>query len=159
MSRVTRELAVVNKLGLHARAAAKLVELAGRYASAITLRRADRQADAKSIMSELMVAAAKGCVLEVDAEGDHLLWVPATSGVPVAVSAWVRHDGLTGSKPQLVLRGESIAEQTATSTAADGEWEQLSVSATPERDEVLALVLRASNSGGSCRFSDLAVST
>jgi len=64
-------LKVINPLGLHARAAAQLVRLAGRYSSRITLTRFDSNitANAKSILSLLALAAAKGTELRVVAEG------------------------------------------------------------------------------------------
>ncbi len=63
---------VVNPLGLHARAAAQLVRVAGKYGSRITLRREDAAvfANAKSILSVLALAAPIGTVLLVAAEGD-----------------------------------------------------------------------------------------
>ena len=65
-------VAVVNHLGLHARAAAQLVRLAGRYRSTITLRREDSGgfANAKSILSVLALAAPFGSILRIEAEGD-----------------------------------------------------------------------------------------
>lgn len=65
-------VSVVNHLGLHARAAAQLVRLAGRYRSAITLRREDSGgcANAKSILSVLALAAPLGSVLKIEAEGE-----------------------------------------------------------------------------------------
>lgn len=62
---------VVNDLGLHARAAAQLVRLAGKYRSRITLRRDDSGAfaNAKSILSVLALAAAIGTVLTLEADG------------------------------------------------------------------------------------------
>ena len=62
---------VVNDLGLHARAAAQLVRLAGKYRSRITLRRDDSAAfaNAKSILSVLALAAAVGTVLILEADG------------------------------------------------------------------------------------------
>lgn len=65
-------VSVVNHLGLHARAAAQLVRLAGRYRSAITLRREDLGgcANAKSILSVLALAAPLGSVLKIEADGD-----------------------------------------------------------------------------------------
>lgn len=62
---------VVNSLGLHARAAASLVRLAGNFQSDIRIRRADNRvvADAKSILSVLTLAAAKGTELEIEADG------------------------------------------------------------------------------------------
>ena len=60
---------IVNRLGLHARAAAKLVRLAGRFESEITLRAGAQEADAKSIMAVMMLAAVEGTELELDARG------------------------------------------------------------------------------------------
>jgi phosphotransferase system HPr (HPr) family protein len=62
---------VVNRLGLHARAAALLVRAASRFQSRILLERADRSAsaDAKSILSVLMLAASRGTELRVTAKG------------------------------------------------------------------------------------------
>jgi len=69
---VERSLRVVNRLGLHARAAARLVRTACAYRSRIRLERADRSAsaDAKSILSVLMLAASRGTELRVSAEGE-----------------------------------------------------------------------------------------
>ena len=64
-----RELTIVNKLGLHARAAAKLVNLASGFESEITIKRGDQKVNAKSIMGIMMLAAAKGVAIEVHAEG------------------------------------------------------------------------------------------
>jgi phosphotransferase system HPr (HPr) family protein len=63
---------IVNRLGLHARAAAKLVRAATNYRSSVRLARADRSAtaDAKSILSVLMLAAARGTELKITAEGE-----------------------------------------------------------------------------------------
>ena len=63
------ELTIVNKLGLHARAAAKLVTLASSFESDITIKRGEQEVNAKSIMGVMMLAAAKGSVVEVSAEG------------------------------------------------------------------------------------------
>jgi phosphotransferase system HPr (HPr) family protein len=62
---------IVNPLGLHARAAAQLVRLAGSFKSNIKLRRTDNNviADAKSILSVLTLAAAKGVELELIVDG------------------------------------------------------------------------------------------
>ena len=64
-----REITIVNKLGLHARAAAKLVTLASSFESDIQLLRGDREVNCKSIMSVMMLAAAKGTRLEIRACG------------------------------------------------------------------------------------------
>lgn len=61
---------VRNKLGLHARAAAKLVNTAGRFESSVQLKNADKTADAKSIMGIMMLAAAQGTELELMVEGE-----------------------------------------------------------------------------------------
>lgn len=65
-----RTITVVNRLGLHARAAAKLVTLASRYRSEIELRTAQRSVSGKSIMGVLMLAAAQGTELTLSAEGN-----------------------------------------------------------------------------------------
>lgn len=57
---VERELPIVNRLGLHARAAAKFVNLAARFESDIQVRRGSQQVNGKSIMGVMMLAAAKG---------------------------------------------------------------------------------------------------
>ena len=64
-------VSVVNRLGLHARAAAQLVRAAGRFQSSVRLERVDGSAgaDAKSILSVLMLAASRGTELRVTAEG------------------------------------------------------------------------------------------
>ncbi len=66
------EIKIVNQLGLHARAAAQLVRLAGKFNSRIIIRRTDNNllADAKSILSILSLAAAKGTLLSLEVEGD-----------------------------------------------------------------------------------------
>lgn len=65
------EIRIINQLGLHARAAAQLVRLAGKFKSRIKLKRTDTNvvADAKSILSVLTLAAAKGIRLKLEVEG------------------------------------------------------------------------------------------
>ena len=63
------ELTIVNKLGLHARAAAKLVTLASSFESDITIKRGEQEVNAKSIMGVMMLAAAKGARVELGADG------------------------------------------------------------------------------------------
>jgi len=65
-----RTLTIVNKLGLHARAAAKFVTCASGFASEITVRRGERDVSAKSIMGVMMLAAAKGTEIEIEAVGE-----------------------------------------------------------------------------------------
>ncbi len=66
------EVKIVNRLGLHARAAAQVVRLAEKFESVITLARSDNEntANAKSILSILTLAAARGTVLIVKVEGN-----------------------------------------------------------------------------------------
>ena len=66
---ISREVTLVNVLGLHARAAARLVQVAGRFHSRICLSKDGRRVDAKSILGVLMLAAAHGDRLVLDAEG------------------------------------------------------------------------------------------
>ena len=64
------QVEIINKLGLHARASSKFTQLAGRYASEIWISRNTRRANAKSIMGVMMLAAAKGSKVELEAHGD-----------------------------------------------------------------------------------------
>ena len=66
----SREVTIVNKLGLHARAAAKLVTTASGFGAEIKLRRGDREVNGKSIMGVMMLAASQGTTIELVAEGD-----------------------------------------------------------------------------------------
>jgi phosphocarrier protein len=65
-----REVQVTNRLGLHARAAARFVQTANRYRSRITLGRDTRAMDGKSILGILLLAAAQGSTLVVTADGE-----------------------------------------------------------------------------------------
>ncbi len=69
MNALTATLDIINRLGLHARAASRVVALARRFESDIQLRHANNQADAKSIMSVLLLAAPQGARLEVELSG------------------------------------------------------------------------------------------
>lgn len=60
---------IVNKLGLHARAAAKLTHLASGFRSEIWISRSGRRVNAKSIMGVMMLAAGKGSKVKLEAEG------------------------------------------------------------------------------------------
>ncbi len=64
------DLEVSNQLGLHARAAAKLVALASRFSSTIELRRDQHTVNGKSIMGVMMLAAGQGTILELRVSGD-----------------------------------------------------------------------------------------
>ncbi len=65
-----RSIEIKNKLGLHARAAAKLVHTAARFKSEIKIRKGDEEVDGKSILGILLLAAGRGSVITVRANGD-----------------------------------------------------------------------------------------
>jgi len=65
----SRRLVIVNALGLHARAAARFVKLAGQFESRIAVSRGSRTVDGKSILGLLLLAAARGREIDVTAEG------------------------------------------------------------------------------------------
>jgi phosphocarrier protein HPr len=62
-------ITIVNSLGLHARAAARFVHTASRFASRITVSKGERQVDGKSIMGLLLLAASHGSVIDITADG------------------------------------------------------------------------------------------
>jgi phosphocarrier protein len=64
-----RDIEITNKLGLHARAAAKLTQLAGKFAADVWVTREGRRVNAKSIMGVMMLAAAKGATVVVETNG------------------------------------------------------------------------------------------
>jgi phosphocarrier protein len=66
----SQALTIVNRLGLHARAAAKFVSLASQFNSEITLVRNDRQVNGKSIMGIMMLATGQGANVELRVDGD-----------------------------------------------------------------------------------------
>jgi phosphocarrier protein len=66
---IRQEVEIINKLGLHARAAAKFVTTASAYESDIQLANKDQQVNGKSIMGVMMLAAARGSKLELIVEG------------------------------------------------------------------------------------------
>ena len=63
------QVEIVNRLGLHARASAKLTQLAGSFESDVWMTRDGRRVNAKSIMGVMMLAAAKGSSVELETEG------------------------------------------------------------------------------------------
>ena len=67
---ISREVTICNKLGLHARAASKLVNCASRFASEIWLQRGEREINWKSIMGVLTLAAGRGTQIMLHADGD-----------------------------------------------------------------------------------------
>ena len=62
-------LTIVNRLGLHARAATKLVQTASRYVSEVTILRSGKEVNGKSIMGVMMLAVAQGTEIEIRTEG------------------------------------------------------------------------------------------
>ena len=67
---IEREMEISNRLGLHARAAAKLVHVTGRFSSQVKLQKDGEQVDAKSILGVLLLAAAQGSRIVVSCEGE-----------------------------------------------------------------------------------------
>lgn len=67
---VERDIEIRNKLGLHARAAAKFVHTAARFKSDIKIRKGDEEVDGKSILGILLLAAGRGSVIKVRADGE-----------------------------------------------------------------------------------------
>jgi phosphocarrier protein HPr len=65
-----REITISNKLGLHARAAAKLVSTASGFASEVFLDKAGQKVNGKSIMGVMMLAASQGTMLTLEVTGD-----------------------------------------------------------------------------------------
>ena len=66
---LTRETEIINKLGLHARASAKLTQLAGKYQSEVWMAKGPRRINAKSIMGVMMLAAGKGSTVTLETDG------------------------------------------------------------------------------------------
>lgn len=64
-----REAEVINKLGLHARASAKLTQLAGKYKCEVWMTKGTRRINAKSIMGVMMLAAGKGSKVTIETDG------------------------------------------------------------------------------------------
>ena len=67
---IQREIKIINKLGLHARAASKFVQLASRFSSSIELVKNEQKVNGKSIMGVMMLAAACGTALTLITEGE-----------------------------------------------------------------------------------------
>jgi phosphocarrier protein HPr len=66
----SQNVTVVNQLGMHARAAAKFVHVAGRFDSRVRVTRDRREMDGKSIMGVLLLAAARGSTITISADGN-----------------------------------------------------------------------------------------
>jgi phosphocarrier protein HPr len=67
---ISRDIEIKNKLGLHARAAAKLVHTAAKFKSDIKVRKGEEEVDGKSILGILLLAAGRGSVVTVRASGE-----------------------------------------------------------------------------------------
>ncbi len=69
---ISQDITIINKLGLHARAASKLVNLASQYSSSVHLDNKGNKVNAKSIMGVMMLAAGQGSemILEIDGEDE-----------------------------------------------------------------------------------------
>jgi phosphocarrier protein HPr len=67
---ISKDVTIINKLGLHARAAAKFVSLASRFSSSLQVSRNGREVNGKSIMGIMMLAASKDSVITLTAEGE-----------------------------------------------------------------------------------------
>ncbi len=66
---ISERITIINKLGLHARAASKLVNCASQFESEVFISRKENRVNAKSIMGVMMLAASKGVELELEIEG------------------------------------------------------------------------------------------
>lgn len=66
---IKKTLEIINKLGLHARASAKLTQTANQFSSEVWVSRNGRRVNAKSIMGVMMLAAGKGAVIEIETNG------------------------------------------------------------------------------------------
>lgn len=66
---ISKEVTIINKLGLHARAATKLVNIAGRFAAESTISKGVKTINAKSIMGLMMLAASKGTLITIACDG------------------------------------------------------------------------------------------
>jgi len=83
MAAVSREVVIANPLGLHARAAARFVQTAARFHAYIRVARGGRAVDGKSLMGVLLLAAARGTTLTIEADG------PDAEGAIAALAALV----------------------------------------------------------------------
>jgi phosphocarrier protein len=81
---VTREVTIVNPLGLHARAAARFVRLASQYTATVRVARGARELDGKSILGLLLLGAARGSSIVIRAEGPDA--EPAVSALAALVA-------------------------------------------------------------------------
>ena len=66
---IKQDIEIINKLGLHARASAKLTQTAGQFSADVFISKAGKRVNAKSIMGVMMLAAGKGTKIELEASG------------------------------------------------------------------------------------------
>jgi len=66
---IKQDMEIINKLGLHARASAKLTQTAGQFSADVFITKAGKRVNAKSIMGVMMLAAGKGAQVELEASG------------------------------------------------------------------------------------------
>lgn len=66
---IQQDIEIINKLGLHARASAKLTQLAAKFKSEVWMTRNKRRVNAKSIMGVMMLAAGKGAIVTLETDG------------------------------------------------------------------------------------------
>lgn len=67
---INKDIEIINKLGLHARASTKLTQTASKFASDVWIERNGRRVNAKSIMGVMMLAAGKGSMVKIEANGE-----------------------------------------------------------------------------------------
>jgi phosphocarrier protein len=67
---ISRTIEIINKLGLHARASAKLTQTASRFPCEVRISRNDRKVNAKSIMGVMMLAASRGTTVTLETDGE-----------------------------------------------------------------------------------------
>lgn len=67
---IQKKIKIVNKLGLHARAAAKLVSLTSKFRATIEIKTEHKTVDGKSIMGVMMLAASEGTIIEITVNGE-----------------------------------------------------------------------------------------
>ena len=92
------EAVIVNKLGVHARPSAKITQLATRFQSEVWMAKGARRINAKSIMGVMMLAAAKGTTLVIEATGPLMFLESSAPSGPVL---WLNHDIIARQLNQL----------------------------------------------------------
>ena len=90
---ITKKLTILNKLGLHARAAAKVVSLANEFESTIIITKDGKNADARSIMKLLMLSASQGSRINIEVDGADHNDTEFTTGDQPSVASTARSDG------------------------------------------------------------------